>query len=60
MPVSTTLNKKPAATNRDGLYLVLATTRLNSGKDNRYGLVHDHGARVQHNAAFPISDPLAS
>ena len=39
MPI--TLNEKPAAMLiRDGLKFVWTTTRLNSGKDNRYDLLY--------------------
>ncbi len=40
-------NKKPAeATTPSGFDFVLTTPRSNSGKDNRYVLLHDHGAAV--------------
>ncbi len=35
-----TPKEKPAAVDRDGLNFVWTTTRLNSGKDNRYDLLH--------------------
>ncbi len=45
MPAIITSNEKPtAATDRGGLDFVWTTTRLHSGKDNRYDLLHDHAA----------------
>ena len=47
MPVSTIINKKPAAaTDHGGLYLVLTTT-LTFERNSDHDFIHDDAARVQ-------------
>ncbi len=44
---TTTPNEEPAgAMDHGGLEFVLTTTRLNSGKDNRYDLLQHDGVHV--------------
>ncbi len=60
MPASITVNEEPAADAiRDGLDLIRTTT-LTLRKDSDHDLLPAQGVRVQHNAALPISHPLAS
>ena len=47
MPVTTTINKKPAeAMTPGGLILALTTLSPPPGKDEDHGVVHAHGAHV--------------